>query len=112
MAVGVLAGIRSHSFWEDTQETYDFFDAKGIIEAIFANLGVQVDYIPSKNNTVKIGHSAELFIDGTQVGMIGEINPLSINKFNHTWIYLSIPTYIFKHTYIYINILNIFNILN
>jgi phenylalanyl-tRNA synthetase beta chain len=82
MAVGVLAGIRSHSFWEDTQETYDFFDAKGIIEAIFANLGVQVDYIPSKNDTVKIGHSAELFIDGTQVGMIGEINPLSINKFN------------------------------
>jgi phenylalanyl-tRNA synthetase beta chain len=45
-------------------------------------LGVQVDYIPSKNDTVKIGHSAELFIDGTQVGMIGEINPLSINKFN------------------------------
>ena len=82
MAVGVLAGIRSHSFWEDTQETYDFFDAKGIIEAIFANLGVQVDYIPSKNSAVKIGHSAELFIDGTQVGMIGEINPLSINKFN------------------------------
>jgi phenylalanyl-tRNA synthetase beta chain len=54
----------------------DFFDLKGIIEALVARLGLgAVTYTPSDYPTLSPGRAAELRIGGDLVGIFGEVHP-------------------------------------
>jgi phenylalanyl-tRNA synthetase beta chain len=77
----VLAGKRRQSFWSDTTtgETtpnLDFFDLKGIVEALAHDLHLTAEFRPAKSAFVHPGRSATLVVAGKAIGDFGQLHPL------------------------------------
>ncbi len=74
-----LTGGRRPEFWEDAgkeEGVLDFFDLKGVIEALTADLHVAgVSYRPSSSAYLHPGRAAELVIGGKEVGHFGQMHP-------------------------------------
>lgn len=63
----------------------DFFELKGVVENIVSECGImqQVKCIPSEGRTyLHPGKSAELFIDGEEIGYLGELHPRVVSNYN------------------------------
>jgi phenylalanyl-tRNA synthetase beta chain len=75
----VLTGRRWPEFWgEGTQAppALDFFDIKGVIEALLSELHVpEVSYRPAKLAHLHPARTAEVLIQGKAVGAFGELHP-------------------------------------
>ncbi len=76
----VLCGIQQAEFWGDTPGTtpqaLDFFDAKGILEALAADLHLtNAAYRPAKWSTLHPGRAAELVVGERVIGHFGELHP-------------------------------------
>ena len=76
----VLTGRRRAGNWDEPSgesiATADFFDAKGIIDALVEDLHLaKVAYQPSSAPYLHPGKSAELMIEGRAVGSFGELHP-------------------------------------
>src|SRR5579859_5298961 len=57
-------------------EVFDFFDLKGMLEALFARLGfTDVEYSAKRDNPTFAAACAEIKINGEVQGIIGEIHP-------------------------------------
>lgn len=75
-----LTGRRRPEFWEDggkaADGALDFFDLKGVIEALAADLHLpEVSYRPSRAAYLHPGRAAELAIVGQTVGHFGQMHP-------------------------------------
>ncbi len=57
----------------------DFFTLKGVVEELLAGLGLESKYQRATINYLHPGRSAELFVNGENVGYLGEIHPDSAN---------------------------------
>ncbi|MEI6131708.1 MAG: phenylalanine--tRNA ligase subunit beta [Bacillota bacterium] len=54
----------------------DFFDIKGVVEALLTKLGIKAEYSPVTDcETFHPGRTAEIKIGDTVVGVVGEIHP-------------------------------------
>ncbi len=53
----------------------DFFTIKGVVEELLAGVGLEGKYEKANINFLHPGRSAELFVNGENVGYIGEIHP-------------------------------------
>ena len=82
MVVGVLSGPRSQASWLAPKGDMDFFDAKGVLETLFERLGVSVDYEPTSHSTMRTGRASRLVSDGTSVGVVGEVHPGLLERFD------------------------------
>lgn len=77
----VLSGRRSVGAWDDPQGVrpaqYDFFDLKGVIEGLAADLHVPAVGFRAAPATAWLhpGRSAELTINGKAAGVFGELHP-------------------------------------
>lgn len=59
------------------QREADFFDIKGIIEELLANLNIEdMTFRTSGSELLHKGKSADIIIEGRNVGFIGELHPL------------------------------------
>jgi phenylalanyl-tRNA synthetase beta chain len=66
-------------------ENFDFFDVKGILEELFARLGVAnngVEYVAKQDHPIFAGTSAEIRFQGAVQGVIGEVHPLILQAFD------------------------------
>ncbi|PZC47787.1 MAG: phenylalanyl-tRNA synthetase beta chain [Chloroflexi bacterium] len=82
-AVGVLAGPRATLSWGSVgEETLDFFDAKGVIEAALAQLSTTGVYEPATDSVLHPGRTASILVNGAQVGVIGEVHPGVLERFD------------------------------
>lgn len=72
---GAFTG-RRYDNWHQAKEDYDFFDAKGAIENIFAGLQL-IDYSFKISQQVYLhpGKSADIYFADQVVGYIGEVHP-------------------------------------
>lgn len=77
-----MTGKRRREFWTDTTSgepappPLDFFDLKGVIEALVGDLHLpSVSYVPSKASYLHPGQAAELRIGGQTVGHFGTLHP-------------------------------------
>lgn len=66
---------------------YDFYHMKGIVEGIFALLGIDVSRYKIERNTAHLdelhpGKSAELYFQNQLVGRFGELHPNKINEYD------------------------------
>lgn len=75
MLVGVLSGPRFATSWQSPEGELDFFDAKGVLESVFPNLGVHLTYKPHVDSILHPGKAAMLMLGETPVGVIGEVHP-------------------------------------
>ncbi len=81
MAAILLMGNRNPSHWERKENEIDFFDLKGIIEALFHETGIQS--FTMRNRSVSHfhpGRQGTVFVEDLEVGTMGELHPSIIRQ--------------------------------
>lgn len=95
MLSGLITGFRKDTNWYSKEEPTDFYDVKGIIEGLFESLHItnaEYKILPNeKCDYTKPGYSAEILIDGTPMGIIGEVHPEVLSNYR-----LKQPVFIFE----------------
>jgi phenylalanyl-tRNA synthetase beta chain len=71
----LLAGAPARG-WRDQLPAPDFFAAKGLLESLCAQLGVEAELDPAEEPFLHPGRSAAVLIGGRPEGWIGEVHPL------------------------------------
>ena len=79
---GVMAGMWSRPGWTGETSALDFFDGKGVVEALVEDLcprqfGIRAVELP----WLQPGRSAEILIDGKVAGWLGEVHPSVASAF-------------------------------
>ncbi len=82
MLVGALSGPRSAASWLAPPGDMGFFDAKGVLESLFDQLRVEVSYEPSTSSIFHPGRAARMTCGDTRIGTIGEIHPVTLERFD------------------------------
>ncbi|MFC1993991.1 phenylalanine--tRNA ligase subunit beta [Chloroflexota bacterium] len=92
MLAGVIGGPRIGQSCHQTEGGLDFFDTKGILEAVLNRLGLKPSFEPAEDLNFLPGRTAEVLVGGKQVGVLGEVHPKLADSFDiHT-----IPLYLFE----------------
>ncbi|HEY7308994.1 MAG TPA: phenylalanine--tRNA ligase subunit beta [Gemmataceae bacterium] len=82
----VLCGVREQEFWGDasgTPQPMDFFDLKGILEALVADLHVEkMTYRSVQAAALHPGRAAEVLVGERVLGHFGELHPKVAEAFN------------------------------
>jgi phenylalanyl-tRNA synthetase beta chain len=67
-------------------EPFDFFDVKGILETLFARLGLAsnhgIEYVAKSGHPSFASTYAEIHLHGAVVGLLGEVHPLVLAAFD------------------------------
>jgi len=77
----LLTGNRTESAWNNKSVSYDFFDAKGIVELITKVLGIEelISYQSAQPTNFHPGRTAEIIlnVDGQKhgIGYVGQLHP-------------------------------------
>jgi phenylalanyl-tRNA synthetase beta chain len=80
----ILSGPRKHDHWsEETAKLMDFFDLKGILQALFEHLHLE-DYRfeNTAHPSFHPGKSARIILEGAQLGVMGELHPLVKERYD------------------------------
>ncbi|NVK75657.1 MAG: phenylalanine--tRNA ligase subunit beta [Oceanospirillaceae bacterium] len=73
---GLIAGSRHSEAWYHGSEKVDFYDLKAHVEALFdVNNGGKPTYERSKCEFLHPGRSADIYLDGQFIGLMGELHP-------------------------------------
>lgn len=80
---GVLAGAWHDAEWNDPAVTLDFFDGKGVLEAVVHDLGAtRFKVRPTERPFLQPGRAAEVLLGGEVAGWLGEVHPLVAETFD------------------------------
>ncbi|VAW80982.1 Phenylalanyl-tRNA synthetase beta chain [hydrothermal vent metagenome] len=88
---GVLNGGRLPEQWDTAKGAFDFYDAKGDVEALLGCCGVSAEFRAEHHPALHPGQSAMVIVTGKPIGWLGCIHPKLAQK-------LEIPskTYLFE----------------
>ena len=81
MLVGVISGIHPTS-WLSQGGDLGFFEAKGVLESVLSQVNVTADYRPGSDPILKSGRTAMLSCNGVEIGVLGEIRPDVLERFD------------------------------
>ena len=74
--VAVILSGRPSQTWTEAERSFDFFDAKGAVEALLGDLGIPHWSLgESPEEAFHPGRSAAVLIDGERAGVVGELHP-------------------------------------
>ncbi|MGA9173603.1 MAG: phenylalanine--tRNA ligase subunit beta [Thermoactinomyces sp.] len=81
---GLVTGKKETSIWKEKQlPSGDFYEVKGMLEALFARLGVYgVEYRAVSPKGFHPGRTAEMVFDEHVIGILGEIHPKLAQKYD------------------------------
>ena len=72
----VMAGRRTPPQWRSGAAAWDFFTAKGVLEALFDGLGLRApDLAPAEGMPFHPTRGASVSLDGARLGVLGEVHP-------------------------------------
>ncbi len=71
----VLSGARTESSWHADKELLDFFDAKGVVESLLNQLGLNASFEDSDDEGLYPGRGADVMIEDDKVGVVGDVHP-------------------------------------
>ena len=74
-AVGLVVGAGSDRFGSPTETALDFFDAKATLEHVLAGLRISADFRPARGFGLLDGRTAEVLVEGSAVGVLGQVHP-------------------------------------
>ena len=73
---GIAVGALAPRSWRGGGEAADFFAVKGVLEALAAQLGVELEFAPAEQPFLHPRRSASISIAGETAGWLGEVHPL------------------------------------
>lgn len=81
---GLITGQWTTNHWAQKVEPVDFYTAKGILELLLENLGLEEAVYQQAEGLKGMhpGRSAEIFIQGERIGFIGQIHPELQKKYD------------------------------
>ena len=82
MLCGVLSGARTEESWSGSDGQSDFYDAKGVLEGLFNQLGSNANFETSQDVSLHPQKQAKIVINGEQVGVVGELHPRVLATFD------------------------------
>jgi phenylalanyl-tRNA synthetase beta chain len=74
-AAAAWTGLATPEHWSSGQREVDFFDVKGAAEQIVATFELAATFAPVVRPYLVEGRAADVLVDGTVVGVIGQLNP-------------------------------------
>ncbi|MCX5999837.1 MAG: hypothetical protein NTU41_09700 [Chloroflexi bacterium] len=77
----IISGSRTGISWLGQRGYLDFFDAKGVVEALLQRIGVAADFRPARDRSLHPGRTAEVVVGNDVVGIIGELHPRVVETF-------------------------------
>ena len=78
----VLAGSRSPISWIESNNSMNFFDGKGVLEAIFKDLNLREVYGVTRRPALVPGKTATVYVDHVEVASIGEVDHKVLKAFD------------------------------
>ncbi len=80
----VMTGVNSAESWLSLPRQLDFYDLKGALDSLFADLHIKVRYEAATHPTFRPGRTAKVYLDGTQkmLGTVGELHPLVAEQYD------------------------------
>lgn len=74
--VGLLmSGETTQWDWQQTARTCDFYDMKGVVEALLSEAQAPVSFAPAQRQGMHPGQTAEVYVGDECVGVIGALHP-------------------------------------
>jgi phenylalanyl-tRNA synthetase beta chain len=87
----ILGGSRLEKSWQGKEELLDFYDAKGVVEGLLNQLGVETNFEEERDESLCLGKQAAIVVDGKKLGVVGELHPKVLEAFE-----VSEPVYLFE----------------
>ena len=84
MVVGALTGPRSNPHWDGANTPLDYYDARGAVEEVLEQLGINAEFVPGRDPTLAEGRTAHVQAAGsgeTRIGVVGEVDPGVLARF-------------------------------
>jgi phenylalanyl-tRNA synthetase beta chain len=72
---GILSGLNSEESWQGRNRLLDFFDAKGVVEGLLSQLGMEASFEEGEDEGLHASKQAAIIISGNRVGVVGELHP-------------------------------------
>jgi len=88
---GVMSGTRFEESWHSRNELIDFYDARGVVEGLLSQLGVDAGFEESDDEGLHPNKQAALVVAGDRLGVVGEVHPKVSQAFE-----ISEPVYLFE----------------
>ncbi len=82
MVCGVLTGSRLGKSWRGEIKPPDFYDAKGIVESLLSQLGVEVSFEAGSDESLHPSRQAAIVVGDTRLGVVGEVHPKVLAAFD------------------------------
>ncbi|CAI8004476.1 Phenylalanine--tRNA ligase beta subunit [Geodia barretti] len=87
VATGVVSGLRSEPSWLVDNGPLDFYDVKGMLSSALAYLGLTPSWetaTAEEGPALHPGRSARIMCSGSQIGILGELHPTVLERFDLT----------------------------
>ena len=81
---GLMSGSGKECSWHGGDELFNFYDAKGVVEALLAHLGIAADFEEAGDETLHVAKQARVVVSGNRVGVVGELSPKVLTAFEIT----------------------------
>jgi phenylalanyl-tRNA synthetase beta chain len=73
---GIFGGDPTVGTWQHESKPMNFYEAKGLLDSVFHNLCISVEYQPDqKDDRLHPGRTASLWISGERLGTFGQLHP-------------------------------------
>jgi phenylalanyl-tRNA synthetase beta chain len=81
---GILSGEKGVLNWSELSQTYDFYDMKGDIQALLANLKCtsKARFIQDEHSALHPGQTARIFYNDEPIGWVGALHPKLADAFD------------------------------
>jgi phenylalanyl-tRNA synthetase beta chain len=77
-----MVGPRQPRHWSASDGTFDFFDVKGVVDALCAAFRVPVTYAPGRHPSLHPGRTADVCLGDKQLGVLGQLHPTIAERFD------------------------------
>ncbi|QED48870.1 phenylalanine--tRNA ligase subunit beta [Cytobacillus dafuensis] len=74
---GAITGLWHSQPWQGEKKPVDFFVVKGILEGLFAKLGLEkaIEFRQAEKEGMHPGRTAEIYLSGSSIGFVGQTHP-------------------------------------
>lgn len=79
---GLLSGTGEEKAWHGSKKPCDFFDAKGVVESLLSQLGLEAGFEEGDDDGLRAGRQAVVIVGGDRIGVVGELHPAIAEAFD------------------------------